>query len=33
VSALTRRSNLSALARAVPSAGVLNKSNFNAYAK
>jgi hypothetical protein len=33
VSAVTRRLDLSALARAVPSAGLVNKSNFNAYAK
>ena len=33
VSGVTNRANMSALARAVPAAGMVNKSNFNAYAK
>jgi hypothetical protein len=33
VSGVSKRANMSALAQAVPAAGMVNKSNFNAYAK
>jgi hypothetical protein len=33
MSGVTKRANLSALAQAVPAAAMVNKSNFNAYAK